>query len=145
MKKVKMTIVALALAVTGAKAQYADVWGNAWDPGSLAWCWQQQLNIISMQNAMMQQQILNYYRQQAQNVTNWINNNPFNPYPGQVITRDGITVSYELVNSTSSSGSGQCSNCNGAGFLNERYYMGNNQIKTIRRRCGVCHGTGRAR
>ena len=144
MKKVMMTIVALVLAVTGAKAQYySDGWGCPWEPGSPAWCAQQQqmINAMSMQNAMMQQQILNYYRQQAQNVTNWINNNPFNPYPGQVITRDGFTVTYDQVSSQRASG--QCSNCNGAGYLNERYYMGNNQVKTIRRRCGSCHGRGR--
>ena len=123
---------------------YNDVMGAPWEPGSLAWCWQQQqqINFTRIQNAIMQQQVLNFYRQQAQNVTNWINSHPFDPYPGQVLTKDGFIVNYELISSQREKG--QCSNCNGEGFLKENYYMGNNHVKTNKRRCGMCHGTGKS-
>lgn len=144
MKKTIMVAVIMVLTCTSMKAQYmGSGWGFAGDPGSPAWCWQQQqqINAMDYQLMLMQQQQIEYYRRQADNVTNWISNHPFEAYPGQVVNRDGFIITYELISSQRASG--ECSNCNGKGELFEKYYMGNNHIKTVRRRCGVCHGSGR--
>jgi hypothetical protein len=39
--------------------------------------------------------------------------------------------------------SGKCENCNGDGFIYEKLYMGNGHVSTVKRRCVMCHGTGR--
>ena len=143
MKKITMIMFVLFATTFSAKAQFGGGWGAPWEPGSPAWCLQQQqqINAMAMQNMIMQQQNLNFYRQQADNVTNWIINNPTTPYPGLVINRDGIIVKYETAAPKRSKT--QCDNCNGQGFLYEKYYAGNNKIKTLKRRCGICHGTGK--
>lgn len=69
-KNIAMVTVVTVMSLVSAnetKAQYYLDYG----PGSPAWCYQMQQseNAIRMQNAMMQQQILNYYQQQASGAT----------------------------------------------------------------------------
>lgn len=148
----KMIIVAIMVFICSSKlnAQYYDPYVSNQmidyyygGPGSVSWQLQQQqiLNQNQMYINAMQQQQLQYYRQQADNLTNWITNHPFDAYPGAVYTRDGFKITYELVSSYHADG--ECYNCNGKGYLQEKYYAGNRHIKTYRRRCGVCRGKGR--
>ena len=101
MKTISKFFIALSMVLTGissvsAQSDYLLNYG----PGSPSWCWQMQqgINAMSMQNAMMQQQILNYYQQQAVAATQWMQTNPCTPMPG-VVTYDGVYVTPETVNS----------------------------------------------
>lgn len=38
-----------------------------------------------------------------------------------------------------------CDNCNGEGFIYRTVYMGGGETRTVKRRCGFCHGTGSQR
>lgn len=142
----------LLIAAVSMRAQYPffptgsySGWGSPYEPGTLAWCWQQQQEINAQRAYIeyLRQQELIFYRQQSQQIADWITNHPFEAYPGQVITRDGFVINYELVSSYRSDG--QCFNCNGRGHLLEKYYMGNNHVSTVKRRCAICRGTGKAK
>lgn len=147
-KKIIITATAI-ICCSKLNAQYYNpyVYNQMFDyyyggPGSVSWQIQQQqiLNQNQMYIDAMRQQQLQYYRQQANNLTNWITKHPFDAYPGAVYTRDGFKITYELVNAYHADG--ECYNCNGKGYLHEKYYAGDHHIKTYNRRCGVCHGTG---
>ena len=115
-------------------------WGTA--AGSPEWCWQQQ-QLINAQNAYLMQmrlQELNYYRQQAQAIQNWMQTNPCTPYPGNVITRDGVILNTENINEYEIR-SVSCEHCNG-GFNSKQVYLGNGRYSTQRVRCNFCHGSG---
>ena len=114
MKTISKFFIALSMVLTGissvsAQSDYLLNYG----PGSPSWCWQMQqgINAMSMQNAMMQQQILNYYRQQAAAATQWMQTNPCTPMPG-VVTYDGVYVTPETVNSYHKENV-TCEHCNG--------------------------------
>ena len=110
-------------------------------PGSPSWCWQMQqgINAMSMQNAMMQQQILNYYRQQAAAATQWMQTTPCTPMPG-VITDDGVYVTPETVNNYHKENV-TCEYCDG-GYNYRNVYMGGGETRQVKSRCSWCHGKG---
>ena len=135
-----MAFVMVFAGINSVKAQ-SDYLLN-YGPGSASWCWQQQqqINAMSMQNAMMQAQILNFYRQQAANATQQLMNNPFQPMNG-VITYDGTYVMPENVNKYRKE-KVDCDNCNGRGYNYRTIYTGG-ENKEIKIRCTFCHGSGK--
>lgn len=145
MKKSVFTAMVMLMMSVCVNAQFPMMgsgWGSVYEPGTPAWCWQQQqqINAIDYQQMIMRQQILNFYRQQAQDVTNWIMTNPTTPYPGSIITRDGTILNSENINDYERT-KVSCENCNG-GFNYKRIYAGNGQYITRKSRCSYCHGTG---
>lgn len=142
MKVTLIFFLSLALATTGitsARAQ-SDYLLN-YGPGSPSWEWQmlQRENAIRMQTAMMRQQVLNYYQQQAATATLWMQTTPFTPMPGGV-TYDGVYVTPENVNSYHKENV-TCEHCNG-GYNYRSVYMGSGQIRQVKSRCNWCHGKG---
>lgn len=142
MKNISKFFIALSMVLTGissvsAQSDYLLNYG----PGSPSWCWQMQqgINAMSMQNAMMQQQILNYYRQQAAAATQWMQTNPCTPMPG-VVTYDGVYVTPETVNSYHKENV-TCEHCDG-GYNYRSVYMGNGKTRRVKSRCSWCHGKG---
>ena len=142
MKNISKFFIALSMVLTGissvsAQSDYLPNYG----PGSPSWCWQMQqgINAMSMQNAMMQQQILNYYRQQAAAATQWMQTNPCTPMPG-VVTYDGVYVIPETVNSHHKENV-TCEYCDG-GYNYRSVYMGNGETRRVKSRCSWCHGKG---
>lgn len=117
------------------KAQYYLDYG----PGSPVWCYQMQQreNAISMQNAMMRQQICNYYQQQAAAATWHMQNYPLVPMQG-VQTYDGPYINNGESYHTESV---SCDHCDG-GYNYRQAYMGGGEVNTIKSRCSWCHGTG---
>lgn len=110
-------------------------------PGSISWCWnmQQQINAMSAQTSAMQQQVLNYYRQQAAAATQWMQTNPFQPMPG-VMTYDGVYVTPETVNDYHKE-QVECEHCDG-GYNYRTIYMGGGETRQTKSRCNWCHGNG---
>lgn len=110
-------------------------------PGSIPWTYQmqQEINAMSMQNAMMQAQILNYYNQQAAAATNNLINNPLQPMPG-VMTYDGVYITPQTVNDYHKE-TVDCEHCDD-GYNYRTTYMGNGKYKQIKSRCIYCHGKG---
>ena len=138
-------MVALFMTVIGVKAQLPMMgsgWGSVCEPGSPAWCMQQQqiINAQRMQIMMMQQQNLNFYRKQAQDVANWIMANPGSPYPGSIITRDGAILNTQNISDYEQVKVG-CEHCTG-GYNYKQIYIGNGKVTTRKSRCSYCHGTG---
>lgn len=138
MKKIALMVVVAVTAIVSSnevKAQYYLDYG----PGSPAWCYQMQQseNAIRMQNAMMQQQILNYYQQQASAATWHMQNTPFVPMQG-VQTYNGPYInngeSYHTEEVT-------CDHCDG-GYNYKQTYMGGGESRTVKSRCSWCHGSG---
>ena len=135
MAVVAMTAVMALASANDAKAQYYMDYG----PGSLAWDaqMQQRENAIRMQNAQMQQQIMNYYQQQAAAATWQLQNQPFVPMQG-VQTYNGPYInsgeSYHIETEA-------CDHCDG-GYNYREVYMGGGQSRTVKSRCNWCHGTG---
>ena len=145
MKKNIIASVALFIMVVSAKAQFPMFgmglgWGT--EAGSPAWCWQQQQinNAIDNQIMMMRMQQLNYYRQQTQDIENWIRTNPTVPYPGSIVTQDGTILNNENINDYERV-QVNCEHCDG-GFNYKKIYIGNGQTITRKSRCTYCHGTG---
>ncbi len=137
-KKIATASVVVAVALvssTEANAQYYLDYG----PGSPAWCYQMQQreNAIHMQNAMMQQRILNYYQQQAAAATWHMQNTPFVPMQG-VQTYNGPYINNDESYHTETV---SCDHCDG-GYNYKQTYMGNGEVRTIKSRCTWCHGTG---
>lgn len=142
MKKISKIMLCLGLSIMGfdtVKAQ-SDYLLN-YGPGSPAWCWQmqQQQNAMSMQNAMMRAQIMNYCNQQATAATQHLMNNPFQPMPG-VVTYDGAYVTPQNVNNYHKE-QVDCEHCNG-GYNYSTVYLGGNHTKQVKRICVFCHGNG---
>ena len=138
MKKLAMAAVAAVITLVSSADVKAQYWVD-YSPGSLAWDYQMQQreNAIRMQNAMMQQQILNYYHQQAAAAEWHMQNMPFVPMQG-VQTYNGPYLnageSYHIETDDSE-------HCDG-GYNNKETYMGGGHTLTIRSRCSWCHGTG---
>lgn len=109
-------------------------------PGSISWSWQMQQrdNAIRMQNAMMQQQVLNYYRQQAAAASQWMQTNPYQPMPG-VTTYDGVYVTPGTVNDYHKENV-TCEHCDGG--YNYRSVYSSGQTRQFKSRCSWCHGKG---
>lgn len=110
-------------------------------PGSPSWCWQQQqqINAMSMQNMMMQQQIVNYYRNQANAVQQQMMMNPTQPISG-IVTYDGVYITPENVGNYHTE-QVDCEHCQN-GYIYRQVYVGYGQSRTEKRRCTYCHGTG---
>ena len=108
-------------------------------PGSPAWCYQMQQreNAISMQNAIMQQQILNYYQEQAAAATWHMQNTPFVPMQG-IQTYNGPYINYGESYHTEKV---TCDKCDG-GYNYKQIYMGGGEARTVKSRCTWCNGTG---
>lgn len=72
--------------------------GSDMTPGSPAWTWnkQQEINIMSTQNAKAESELVNYYRQQAQQIEKQIIENPTQPIAGYT-DRDGNWISREMI------------------------------------------------
>ena len=145
MKKSIFTVVVMFMVAVSMKAQFSMMgsgWGSVCEPGSPAWCWQQQqiLNAQNMQLTMMRQQLINNYRQQAQDIQNWMMTNPTTPYPGSIVTRDGTVLNSENINDYERV-QVTCEHCDG-GFNYRQMYMGNGKTSTIKSRCVYCHGKG---
>ena len=137
--KLFITCSMVLIGFSSAKAQ-SDYLLN-YGPGSPSWCWQmqQRINAMSMQNAMMQQQILNYYRQQAAAATEWMQTTPCTPMPG-VVTYDGVYVTPETVNNYHKENV-TCEHCDG-GYNYRNVYMGGGETQQVKSRCSWCHGKG---
>ncbi len=134
---ITLSISVAALASASAQSDYLLNYG----PGSPSWCWQMQqdINAISMQNAIMQQQIVNYYQQQAAAATQWMQTNPFQPMPG-VVTYDGVYITPETVNDYHKERV-ECEHCDG-GYNYRTVYMGGGETRQVKSRCSWCHGNG---
>lgn len=137
----KLLVALLMVIVSASSASAQSDYMLDYGPGSISWTWQQQqgLNAMSMQNAMMQQQIANYYRQQAAAANQWMQTNPFTPMPG-VVTYDGIYVTPETANQYHKEDV-TCEHCND-GFNYRSVYLGNGQTRRVKSRCTWCHGKG---
>lgn len=85
-------------------------------------------------------QQLNYYRQQTQDIENWIRTNPTVPYPGSIVTQDGTILNNENINDYERVQM-NCEHCDG-GINYKKIYVGNGQTITRKSRCTYCHGTG---
>lgn len=109
--------------------------------GGIMWCAQmdQRINAMQMQNAMMRQQVLNYYRQQAAAATQHMMNNPCSPISG-VMTYDGVYVTPETVNEYHKENV-TCEHCDG-GYNYRNVYMGGGETRQVKSRCSWCHGKG---
>lgn len=72
--------------------------GTDMTPGSPLWCWgmQQQINAMATQNARMSCEMVAFYKRQADQMTQQLMENPFQPIAGYV-DRDGNWVSREMV------------------------------------------------
>lgn len=142
MKATAKLVIALSMFITSlssasAQSDYLLDYG----PGSASWCWQMQQreNAISAQNAMMRQQVLNYYRQQAAAATQWMQTNPCTPMPG-ALTYDGVYVTPKTVNNYHKENV-TCEHCDG-GYNYRSVYMGNGQSRQVKSRCNWCRGKG---
>lgn len=133
-----MMIAMLAAAPNVSRAQ--DYLLN-YGPGSPAWCWQQQqeINAMAMQNMMMQQQILQYYRNQTNAVQQQIMANPFQPVQG-IVTRDGTYLTPKNVNNYRTERVA-CEHCDG-GYNYRTIWLGGDKTSRVRSRCSYCHGSG---
>jgi len=131
----------IMMLTVGSNTSHAQSVMLDYSAGSPMWCWQQQqqINAMKMQNMMMQLQILQFYRDQANGVQQQIMSNPFQPVQG-IVTRDGSYVTPENVNNYRTERV-SCGNCNG-GFNYRTIYLGNGQTRTVKSRCSYCHGTG---
>ena len=132
MKKIAFLLVAVLFTMVGvdsAKAQWYDY--NV----ALEYQQAQRLNQISAQNAMMEANILNFYRQQAAAATYHMMNTPFVPMSG-VLTYDGVYLTPSNINEYTKVKE-DCDNCDG-GYIYTRSYNG----VTIKRSCGCCKGKG---
>lgn len=141
MKKIQIIIVAAVFSMIGmvsAKAQSSYLLD--YGPGSIPWCIQmdQQINALSMQNAMMRAQTLAYYQQQAAAATQHLMNNPFQPMSG-VITYDGVYITPDTVNDYHKE-QVECEHCDGG--YNYRSYVIGGECRTVKSRCSYCHGNG---
>ena len=137
--KFMMVVAMVTVGLCSVKAQ-----GNYlldYGPGSISWCWQMQQreNVISAQNAMMQAQILNFYRQQAAAATQHMMTNPFQPMQG-IVTYDGVYLTPETVNSYHKE-EVECEHCDG-GYIYRTVYMGGGETRQVKRRCSFCRGKG---
>lgn len=123
------------------KVSYAQGYLLDYSAGSPLWCWQQQqqINAMAMQSMMMQQQILQFYRDQANTVQQQIKANPFQPVQG-IVTKDGSYVIPENVNNYRTKRV-SCEHCNG-GFNHRTIYLGNGQARTAKSRCSYYHVRG---
>lgn len=123
------------------KDSYAQSYLLDFGPGSPSWCWQQQqqINAMAMQNMMMQQQVLQFYQNQANAVQQQIMFNPFQPVQG-IMTNDGTYITPETVNNYHTERV-SCEHCNG-GFNQRTVYLGNGHTSTVKSRCSYCHGSG---
>lgn len=142
MKTTTKLVIALSMFFTGfSSASAQNDYLLDYGPGSASWCWQMQLreNAISAQNAMMRQQVLNFYQQQAATATQWMQTNPCTPMPG-TITYDGVYVTPETVNDYHKENV-NCEHCNG-GYNYRSVYMGSGQTQQVKSRCNWCHGKG---
>ena len=138
MKKLVFVFVVLMTNIVASKAQYYFPlgagsglgWGTA--AGSAEWCMQQQqlINQQNMVNAYWNQQYLNQVRLNADMARYWLLNHPYESNP-MVKPQSNQTR--------------QCFNCNGTGWIEKRVYLGNNEVRTIRQRCGYCSGRGYVR
>lgn len=95
---------------------------------------------MSAQSMMMQHQLVNYYRNQAAAIQQQMMNNPFQPVQG-IYTTDGTYITPQNVNNNHTERT-TCEHCDG-GFTYKKMYMGNGQVRTVKRRCSYCHGNGR--
>lgn len=128
MKAISKIFIVLSMLFTGlssasAQSDYLLDYG----PGSISWCWQ------------MQQQVLNYYQQQAAAATQWMQTTPCTPMPG-VMTYDGVYVTPETVSDYHKENV-TCEHCDG-GYNYRSLYMGNGKTRQVKRRCSWCHGKG---
>lgn len=123
------------------KVSYAQDYLLNYGPDSPSWCWQQQqeINAMVIQNMMMQQQILAYYRNQTNTVQQQIMANPFQPVQG-IVTRDGTYLSPDNVDNYHTE-QVSCDHCDG-GFNYRKVYMSNGQTRTVKSRCTYCRGNG---
>lgn len=161
MRRIFLIFLTVTFAV-GAKAQYPYGmstglgWGT--EAGSIGWYYQQMqaLNAQRMNSLLMSQQIQNEcYRQsqiQQQQLQQWqqYQYNPLPTFPGTGCDNYNVPVKPEVDSEQEAAPrmrrrEVQCSNCSGSGFIPKTMYMGNNQIRTIQRRCTFCHGTGRVK
>lgn len=119
----------------------AQDWLLSYGPGSPAWCWQQQqeINAMRMQNMIMQQQLVQFYRNQAAAVQQQIMSNPFQPVQG-IVTRDGNYITPQTVNQYTTT-KVDCEHCDG-GFNYKTIYVGSGNTRTVKERCSWCHGNG---
>ena len=99
---------------------------------------QQRENVIIMQNNAMQQEVLNFYRQQAAAANQWMMTTPYEPMPG-VLTYDGVYLTPETVNDYHKE-QVECEHCDG-GYNYSSYYMGG-ETREVRSVCSWCYGTG---
>ena len=148
MKKMMMTLLLLASVAMGMRAQYFSYsgWGSPLEPGTPAWCWQQQQQINAQQNYMnyLSMQNLYLYRPKTLPVTNL----PQVPYYGSYnctmpTTTNSIDSEAPMQNtSRMRTRDARCTNCLGRGFNPKTMYMGNGQYRTVQDRCNFCHGRG---
>lgn len=131
-------IVALFMSAISANAQD---WLLTYGPGSPAWCWQQQqqINAMQTQNMIMQQQLVQYYRNQAAAIQQQIMSNPFQPVQG-IVTHDGNYITPQNVNQYTTT-EVDCEHCNG-GYNYKTLYVGSGNTRTVKQRCSWCHGNG---
>lgn len=140
MKKIQFIIVTAILSIVGMTSAKAQNYLLDYGPGSIPWCMQmqQQINAISMQNAMMRAQTMAFYQQQAAAATQHLMNNPFQPMPG-IVTYDGVYITPDTVNDYHKE-QVDCEHCDGG--YNTRAYLIGGECKEIRQRCTYCHGNG---
>ena len=136
--KVTCLVIAFMASASKGNAQYVV---PDYSPGGIMWCAQmdQRINAMQMQNAMMQQQVLQFYHNQAAAATQHMMNNPFTPMSG-VMTYDGIYVTPETVNNYHKENV-SCEHCDG-GYNCRSVYMGNGETRQVKSRCSWCHGKG---
>lgn len=118
--------------------------GTDMSPGSPLWNWgmQQQINTMATQNARMGCEITAFYRRQADQITQQLIENPFQPIAGYV-DGDGNWISYEMVAAGNNSSdnvyeSSRYSSHEDIRAKNKAYYAeryGNKE-------CHLCHGSG---
>ena len=118
--------------------------GTDMSPGSPLWNWgmQQQINTIATQNSRMSCEIAAYYKRQADNITQQITENPFQPIAGYV-DRDGNWVSNEMVAAGLNDKNENVSENRNSGF--ERIRLRNKEYYSERygyKDCKSCHGYG---
>lgn len=149
MKKGFLLFVLMAFfMIVKVSAQFADPWYN--------WYYNQQmqLNQQMMYMQMMQHQITEYHRQQAENATRQLMTNPTGvmtpPVPRSNSDRStsrSITGSEKNKSSNSNSrfcstcsGNGKCYCCHGSGMRTDNYYGTGTSTQV---KCGVCGGNGK--
>lgn len=141
MKTIQKFAIAIAMLFLGLSSAHAqsDYLLN-YGPGSISWCMQmqQQTDALRMMNAMMAQQAVNYYWQQAAAATQWMQTTPCVPMPG-VVNYDGTYSTPDTVNDYHNE-TVPCEHCNGGYNYRTLYTVsGNRTVKTI---CSWCHGNG---